>query len=255
MDKAYSFSDIDQYIKLMGTKIGCLCDTNFLISLSDKDHTFHEDSQFLFEKLVEHQIPLYVSVTARSEFIDFHRRVIMTETLMDMLAASSKWKISSAVREVLKSQKGWLDNQTKDDDEPYLPDSRLKKCKQAFLPKTESGQMGWVALCREYLSGRLLKAWNEISVSLSLNYMDTRTEDTKKLMRKELKWEEMYRLAEESALGSHDAMILNIFNSSSLNFLISTDYDLAYGVTLSAPDKSVLVPDGVYRNHIKKLRF
>jgi hypothetical protein len=218
--------------------------------MSDKDHSFHDESQFLFEKLVEYKVPLYVSVTARSEFVDFHRRVIITETLMDMLAPSSKWKISANVREVLRSQKGWLDNQ----DDPYLTDFRIKTCKQAFLPKTQSGQIGWVELCKEYLSDRLIRAWQSISEVLSLNYIDMRSEDTKHLFRKELKWEDMYRLSEASALGTHDAMILNVLDSSHLNFVATTDFDLAYGVLLSS-DKASLVPDNIYRNHIKKLKF
>jgi len=65
----------------------------------------------------------------------------------------------------------------------------------------------------------------------------------------------MYRLSEESALGSNDAMILNILDSSIFHFAISLDYDLAYGVLLSTKDKAILIPDGLYRNHIKKLRF
>jgi hypothetical protein len=65
----------------------------------------------------------------------------------------------------------------------------------------------------------------------------------------------MYRLAEGSALASNDAMMLNLLDSSIFSFVVKSDYDLGYGVLLSTSDKAVLLPDNVYRNHIKKLRF
>ena len=254
MGSCRPFSEADTYLQSLAVA-GCIADTSFLIAVTDKDNHFYDDAQFLFEKLVEYQIPIFVTVTARAEFIDFHRRVIITETLMDMLASASKWKISSAVRDVLKSQKGWIDNQARDGSDPYLPDFRIKKCKQVFSPKTQSGQIGWVELCKEYLSGRLIVAWTDIAEALSLNYVDMRADGSKEFFRKDLKWEDMCRVAEESALGSNDAMILNLLDSSIFPFVVTADYDLAYGVLLSTKDKTALIPDGVYRNHVKKLRF
>lgn len=230
-------------------------DSSFLVAMSDEDHSQHDDAQFLFEKIVEYNIKIFVSVTARSEFIDYHRRVIITETLMDMLAPTSKWKISANVREVLRTQKGWIDNQARSSSEPYLSDSRIKICKQAFLPMNQSGHIGWTELCKEYLSGRLLSAWNSISEALDLNYIDIQVDDSKKLFRKELHWNSMYRLAEESALGSQDAMILNLFDCSIFPFVVTMDFDLAYGVMRSTDEKSAFIPDNLYRNRLKKLKF
>jgi hypothetical protein len=251
------FSEIDKYLSTLSGDIGCLADTSFLIAIADEEHHFHDDALFLQEKLANYDVRIFVSVTARSEFIDFHRRVIISETLMDMLAPSSKWRISAAVREVLRKQKGWIDNQMRSEDagEPYLTDSRIKLCKQIFLPKSQSGQIGWTELCREYLSGRLLSAWTEIVDALQLNYIDMRSTDSAELFRKPLQWESMYRLAEESALGSQDAMILNLLDSSVLPFVVTMDFDLAYGAMLSSQDKGALVPDNLYRNRLKKLKF
>lgn len=255
MGNCIPFSEIDRLLKDNSQLNLCLTDTSFLISMSDKDHVFHGDSQFLTEKFEEYNFKLFVSVTARSEFIDFHRRVRVTETLMDMLAPSSKWKISAAVREELKSQKGWLDNQAKKGYDPYLPDYKIKECKQVFLPRTQSGQIGWIAFCKEYLKGKLRSAWTEISDELGLNYVDMRASDAKELFRKELNWNSMTDFAEETALGSHDAMILNLFDCSVFPYLVTSDFDIAYGVMQGAAGKTVLVPDSLYRNQLKKLRF
>lgn len=255
MPGSLPFSEVDRYLGTMSGEIGCLVDTSFLIAVNDTENPFYEDAIFLQERFAEYGVRLFVSVTARSEFIDYHRRVIVTETLMDMLAPSSKWRISAAVRKVLEQQKGWIDNQSRSENEPYLTDSRIKICKQAFLPRTQSGHIGWTEFCREYLSGRLLTAWTEINEALQLQYVDMRDGGSKDLLRKELRWEAMYRLAEDSALGSQDAMILNMLDTSIFPFVVTMDFDLAYGVMLSAPDKTALVPDSLYRNRIKKLRF
>ncbi len=56
-------------------------------------------------------------------------------------------------------------------------------------------------------------------------------------------------------MGSQDAMLVNLLDASLLRFIVTTDFDLAYGVLLSAPGKTALVPDSLYRNRLKKLRF
>ncbi len=225
MSRCVQFSEVDLIISKSQELPLCLADSSFLIAISDKDHPQHDDAQFLYEKLVEYNAKIFTSVTARSEFIDYHRRVILTETLMDMLAPSSKWKISAAVRKELATQRGWIDSQAKTGTEPYLSDSRIKICKQAFIPKTQSGQIGWTELCKEYLSGRLFSAWTAIADALDLNYVDMRASDARELFRKELHWDSMYRLAEESALGSQDAMILNLFDCSVLRIKVPTGSD------------------------------
>lgn len=249
------FSEIDIILKEEIAFRGCLVDTNFLVAASDKEHALHEDAQFLHEKLAEHSIALMVSVSARSEFIDYKRRVIATENLMGMLAASSKWKISSAVRETLTKQQAWIDGQSKKESDPYLSDARIKICKQVFLPRNHSGNIGWIEFCKEFLDGRLTAAWNELFNSLPLNYIDMRAEDSKDLFRTDLRWEEMYRKAEQTALGSQDAMILNLLDASIIPFVVTMDFDLAYGVLASTQDKVALVPDNLYRNRLKKLKF
>lgn len=255
MGTALPFSDIDVFLQQVDGSKGCLIDTNLLIALNDSEHAFHDDAAFLIERLAQHDVPIYATVTARSEFIDYQRRVIVTEYLMDVYAQASKWKISNSTRDVLKSQRGWLDNELGRDREAVLTDSRIKECKQAFKPKEHSGQIGWVKFCQEFLLGKLLAHWNQISEVLRLRYIDMRSDDTKALFRKDLRWEDMYRLMEESAMGSGDAMIVNVLDCSVLPFAVTADYDLAYGTLLSTDDKTILVPDSLYRRHIKKLRF
>jgi len=252
---AIPFSDVDEYFNSIDKLAGCIADTSFLIALSDKEHPFFDDAQFLFEKLVEYKVPIFVTVTIRSEFIDFHRRVKVTEALMDMLAPASKWKTSATVRDALRSQRGWLDNQARDGQLPYLTDQRIKKCKQVFLPKTHSGHIGWLELCREFLAGQLQHEWDHAQQMLGINYIDASAAESAVLFRKELRWGRMCELSEASALGSSDAMILNLLDCSVLPFIVTADFDLAYGIMASLKDRLALVPDAIFRRHIKRLNY
>jgi hypothetical protein len=186
----HPFSEIDLYLQSGIEPKGCLVDTNFLIAVSDKDHPLHEDAQFIQDKLADYSMALLVSVSARAEFIDYKRRVIATENLMGMLAPSSKWRISSAVKETLSKQQAWIDGQSKKESDPYLSDARIKICKQVFLPRNQSGNIGWIEFCREYLDGRLTQSWQDLVDTLKLCYIDMRAEDSKDLFRKDLQWEE-----------------------------------------------------------------
>ena len=97
MGIAIPYSDIDIYLSKIKTEKGCILDTNFLIALTEENHKHHDDSKFIYEKLAEYKVPIYCTVTVRTEFIDYQRRIKLTESLMDMLAPSSKWRISSSV--------------------------------------------------------------------------------------------------------------------------------------------------------------
>lgn len=248
------FSDIDLYLQEIADQRVCLVDTNFLIAVADKEHQFHADAQFLHEKLSEYSVSVMVSVSARTEYIDYQRRAITTTALMKMLSPNSKWKISAAVRDILGKQRSWLNNQTRFDDSPYLTDARIKICRQTFSPKNHSGQMGWLKFCEEYLNGELEKAWHEVVELLPLNYVDMRSEDSKEFFRKKLDWTEMYRVSEKTAIGSQDAMILNLLDASVFPFVVTMDYDMAYGVTYCTQDKVALIPDNLYRNYFKKMK-
>ncbi|MNL01761.1 hypothetical protein D3C87_1222440 [compost metagenome] len=255
MGTAIPYSDVDKFLSNIENRQGCILDTNFLIALTEENHKFNDDSSFIFEKLVQYEVPIYCTVTVRTEFIDYQRKIIVTESLMDMLAPSSKWKISGAVRDALRKQRGWIDNQAKEDELPVLTDSRIKDMKRIFFPRTLSGQIGWIEICSSILKGNLLCAWQDVETELSLNYIDMREGNSAHLFPKGLNWENMYALAETTALSSNDAMILNVLESSVLLFVVSADYDLAYGVMKSSSNKVILVPDSLYKRYLKKIKF
>ena len=256
MGKALAFSSIDQYLKTLQAPVpGCLVDTQFLIAATEELHPFYDDAEFLFHKLAEYKIPIFTTVTTRAEFIDVRRRFILTETLLGMLAPGSKWKISETVLKKLRAQKTWIDTQAADNNLPLLPDGRIKDCKECFMPRSLSGQIGWIELCREFLGGQLLESWNVLVESLKINYLDTRGEMASSLLTKKLEWEKMYAISETTGLSSSDSMIVNVLQSSKFPFIVSADFDIAYSVVADSTDKTALIPDNLHYQKIKSLRF
>jgi predicted nucleic acid-binding protein len=256
MGQAFPFSSIDKYLRELGATVpGCLIDTNFLIASTEELHPFYDDAKFLFEKLAEYNIPIFTTVTTRAEFLDFRRKSIITEVLLDMLAPSSKWKISEKTKRLLRAQKTWIDTQAADDSVPILTDRRIKACKELFMPKDHSGHIGWVTICSEYLHGQLLDAWSVLIEKLDVNYIDMRDGSVTELIPEKLEWTKMYKISEETCLASSDAMLVNVLKCSKFPFIASADFDLAYSVLGDSCDKTVLVPDNLHYNKIKSLRF
>lgn len=256
MGQAHPFSKIDHYLQALGKGVsGCLVDTQFLVAAVEDHHPFHEDAEFLFEKLAEYKVPIFSTVTSRSEFIDYMRRTLITEALMGMLSEGAKWKISESVRTKLRAQRLWLAREASDGRVPVLTDYRIKECKAEFMPRTQSGQIGWVEFCGEFLSGRLLSAWTVLVENLQLNYLDVRSNQDLSYFEKPLAWERMYSISEATCLSASDSMLVNVLLSSTFPFIVSADYDISYAVLASELPKTALLPDSLYRRKVKGLRF
>ncbi len=183
MGKVTSFSAAD-FSKTSSPSFhrACLVDTNFLIALAYEPHKFHEDVQDFYEILAREKIPIYVTLSTRSEFLDFERRIITTEQMLGMLAKDSQWRITQATRQKLVSQKLWVDQQSARDDLPVLTDGRIKDCKKLFTPLRSSGHDGWLDFCDFYLKG-LLERWEKAAEIWGLNYVGTRETENSDLFQ------------------------------------------------------------------------
>ena len=254
MGSAAPFSAISKVLQGLDKPHGCLLDTNFLIAAIYEVHRFHSEAVSLFDAMAEAGIPLYVSLSARSEFLDLQRRIILTEALMQMASEKSKWRISADVLKELRNQRRWIGIQAEKEEMPILSESRIKMVKQVFLPRTQSGKSGWLELCQYYLAP-LLSTWDQTVTAMGLQYIGARESEEGKLFSSKLRWETMYELSAKTALSSMDAMILNVFNSSVFPLLVTTDYDLAYAVLAENNAKTILIPDSLYARKIKGLRF
>lgn len=258
MGKVLSFQNLEEELKdISKPATGCLVDTQLLIASIYEPHTFHEDATAVISLLDKYEIPIFATVTTRTEFVDIVRRIIITEALMSINseAKTGLWQLTKDVTRVLKTQKLWIDTQASNEDLPILPDTRIKKCKETFFPIRQSGKSGWTEICEYYLGNKILQTWNELCNDLGINYLNLRKGDMDEYLASNLDWDNMYSIMEDSCLSSGDSMITNVLFSSVFPFAITADYDMAYAVAISKKSKDVFIPDSLYNRKFKGKKF
>ena len=187
--------------------------------------------------------------------MDIRRRIIITEVLMDMLTPESPWRLSVESLKELKKHRTWIDIQAAKNDIPILNDSRIKQCKNAFMPQTHSGKTGWIEICHTYLTGTMTTSWKLLIDQMGINHLDLNDPKMQRFVPEKVEWNRMYAISETTCLSSSDAMILNMLKCSVLPFVVSADYDMAYAMLVDDSEKAILIPDSLYRNKIKGRRF
>lgn len=251
MGRVVPFSEIDIILTKIQSPVGCIVDTQLLIASLYEPHPFNEDAEFIYEKLAEYGVPIFSNVTVRHEFIDVTRRTTMTEKALSMITPQSKWRITNEAKFEIGRIKSRLDGRAASNEVPLLTDREIKILKKMFSPITQSGKDGWLELCTEFFGGKLQSAWDQLADDLVINYIDMQDVETQKLFHDKVSWDKMCKISEISCLGSSDSMILNALNCSTLDFLVSADFDLAYAVMVGSTEKTVLVPDPLYRRELK----
>lgn len=255
----HSFSSIDKVLSGMPeAERLCLLDTNVLAGWSYSDlHSLGEDCEFIVEKLGEYSSTVFASVTTKSEFYDFVRRVVLSENLLSIGTADSKWKISTAVRRKIENLKRLVDQKASRDDLPLLSDYQLKELKKDyFIPRNESGKDGWIKFCSEVLGADLQRAWENLESCIGINYLDTQDPSLESVLPHRPQWADAATLIVQSGVSMSDAFILNIFKSSSIPILVSADFDVGYAFRASglSHTKMLLLPDKLAKE-VSRLRF
>lgn len=103
-------------------KNGLVVDTNVLISATyDSDNFFEPTTQF-FDYLAENEIPIYCNVNMRAEFLEIHRRIIFTESLIDFFHEVNRSLLPTDVSAQLGK---WSANNKRRVDELRIPHHSL----------------------------------------------------------------------------------------------------------------------------------
>lgn len=259
MGRVVSFSEFERYFAAIRCKpdfvAGAILDTNILISLTYEVKLNHEEVVGFFD---DHLIPerdrgfrFFSTVNTRSEFLDFNRRLIMTERLRDAADENSKLKIPSRAKAQIQYQSGQLKRREQQGGDPVFNDTQVKSIKSAFSAGRFSGQAGWLVLCEEFLSGQLEIAEQNL-IDYGVEYISQHEPEQLDLFSRRIEWADARKFAEQTCLGLSDAMILNALQCSRLPFVVSTDFDLGYAAMASSELKDVVMPDSVaskYRDY------
>lgn len=231
---------------------GTILDTNILISLVYEVKSNHEEMIEFFDK---HLLPqredgfrFFTTVSTRSEYLDFNRRLIMTECLRDMADEHSSLKITAKAKAQIQYQSGLLKRREQQGSDPVLGDSQVKAIKSAFAAGRFSGNAGWLAICQEFLAKKLDAAEDNL-LNLGVAYISQHEPFQQKFFHSKIDWPDAKRIAEATCLGLSDAMIINAFQCSRFPFIVSSDFDIGYAVLASSHLKDVLMPDSVAKRY------
>lgn len=113
----------------------------------------------------------------------------------------------------------------------------------------------WIEICRCYLTGTMTDSWKLLIDQLGINHLDLNDPKMQAFVPEKVEWDKMWDISEATCLSSSDAMILNMLKCSVFPFVVSADYDMAYAMLVDKNEKTILIPDLLYRNKIKGRRF
>lgn len=251
MGRVIAFSEFESYTKTINQgdfAQGTILDTNILISLTYEIKSEYDEIVDFVDKLIGRGFQLFTTVNTKSEFLDFHRRLFMTEQLRDMLEQKSEWRISSAARAQIQVQSGQLKRNEQQGGDPVFSDRQLKKIKSAFSAGNHSGHRGWIDLCEGVLAGKLDEAESALNRS-GIQYISQHEAAQRDFFMKKIDWPDAKRIAETTCVGLADAMILNAFQCSRFPFMVSADFDIGYAVLAAKEMKDVVMPDSVAKKY------
>ena len=251
MGRVIPFSEIELYlnsIEKMDPIKGTILDTNILISASYELRDLHHEVVNLWGVLQKRNYRLFATVNTRSEFLEFQRRLILTENLFDITNATSKVKISQRAKAKIQTLKGSLITSVLADSEKdqVFNESQLKKIKKEFSAGPHSGQKSWLDLCDLYLKNQIAQADQDL-IDRDVEYISPNDPAQVDLFNNQLSWPAAIDICEKSGTAFSDSMILNALKSSKLFFVVTLDFDIGYSALSDPSMKDVVVPDRLYK--------
>ena len=232
MGAVVPFSDLPDYLKRIEKAESrpikaTILDTNVLITAAYEVRDEHGDVTRMLDTLVSNGYRLFATVNTKAEFLEFQRRLILTENLLDSIDENSKVKLPKSARARILSLKGTVSSATASDPEKdfIFSDPQLKKIKKEFSAGDHSGQSGWLELCRLFLAGRIRSAESELA-DRGIEYISQHESSQKDLFHARIDRPLAVLLSEKTGVSFSDSMILNAFQWSRCPFIVSMDFDV-----------------------------
>lgn len=253
MGRVIPFSAIESYlesIKDVDAPRGTILDTNVLISASYEIRDSHKDVVNAWDMLLQKGYRLFATVNTRSEYLEFQRRLILTENLFDLLDEYSTVKIPKKAKAKTQALKGSLKTSlvADPDKDEVFNESQLKKIKKEFSAGPHSGQKGWLEICDLYLKGQI-ETEDVALMDRGVEYISPNIESQKELFNTYLGWTGAIGICEKTGTAFSDSMILNALKSSNLLFVVTLDFDIGYAALSDPNMKDVVVPDRLFKDY------
>lgn len=247
----WGYSELDALLKTHpNANKGFLIDTNILVAATYDLDKYNEIAVNFIDSLADREIPLYCNVNIRSEFLEIHRRIVISESLLDFEEKCDKAKLPSELASELTSYRNSYERKRKNKpDEPprKLSESEIKTFK--IMMVNVHGNRGddlWNEFCDNNIGTKIIELWEETEKDFGLNFLSLRKEDQELHLNQKPEWEDVVKLMTNPALSSADAMIVNMFFVSKFEVIASSDVDIAHAVLINKTSgKHAVVPDEV----------
>lgn len=229
-------------------KKGFLIDTNILVAATYDLDKYNEIAVNFIDSLADREIPLYCNVNIRSEFLEIHRRIVISESLLDFEEKCNKVTLPSQLASELTSYRNAYERKRKnkpDDPPPRLSESEIKAFKLMMINiRGNRGDDLWTEFCDNNIGTQIIDLWEETERDFGLNFLSLRKEDQELHLNRKPEWEDVVKLMSNPALSSADAMIVNMLFVSKFEVIASSDVDIAIALKKSGlSDKHGIVPD------------
>lgn len=224
-------------------KTGCVVDTNLLFAAWYTADEFNEWAEHVFNFLHEEEIPIFTNLNVRAEFMDLNRRVMIPEGLITMYDDLSG-SLTAEIEAKLKSLKTTVKNTTEKDRVYKASDKQIKDLRallKGFSHPT-LGSDAWTLFCRDYFQPYIKVVWKQVVETLKVQFLGTREIDEGKYFTDRPTWSDATDIMAKTGIGSADAMIVNLFEKSTLLIMITADKDVRDAVLSSSRGRYVVAP-------------
>ena len=249
MGRVIAFSQLPAYLEQVEAANPALTratilDTNVLITSGYEVRAEFEHVHGVLDLLNDRGYRLLATVNTKAEFLEFQRRLHLTETLLDMVDQHSRMRIPSAARAKITTLKGSLSTAVGADPERdfVFNDVHLKKIKKEFSAGPHSGRTGWLEICTNFLNGHLQAMAQELEDS-GVEYVSQHVSSQTDLFHTKIDWPDAMGIVEKTGVSFSDSMILNAFQCSHCPFIVSMDFDVGYAVLADPRLKDSIMPD------------
>lgn len=239
------------------TDINLVVDSNVIIAYFDETHALYDKvKEFLDDLDNLANVTLYTTVTTKSEFLEYQRRKLLTESLIPIAEGEGGIPIRESCRTKINTVKGRRNSRQAAEEKKvgdgsgddfdvnvsYFYDKEIKEIKKSFRACDVNGETGWLKICEVFLKDKLSE--QEKLLDAFCTYLSPHDKSQSALFSKTpVAWGEATALCGTSGTGYSDALILNMLLHTNIEYLVTLDFDLVYASAISAKNKKVILPD------------
>jgi len=246
------------------SSVQVMLDANVLIAAGDEVHSDHElIRNFMSELGSRTNVIYYTTLITKAEYLEYQRRRFLTEGLFSFTEEIRLSERSAAVLNQIKRRR----NQRFSDEEKrsknpeysfdvntiYLFDREIKELKKNFRALDSNDEHGWLSICALFLK-QSLKVEEKILDQICEYLSPVNPEQNDLFKLNNIDWKKATHISTETGMSFSDALILNMLNHTNIKYIISLDFDMVYGVAVSAQEKYVILPDHKISNYKKILK-